>query len=73
VDQDPKGRAGRLREKAVELRCLAHESKTPFIRMTLLSLAEDYDKLSRYAERRIEGLGAGETPAVGSRTLRAVS
>jgi hypothetical protein len=66
-------RARRLREKAMELRCLAEDSKTLYIRTTLLSLADDYDKLALYAERRAEEAKVIEMRARGARVLRAVS
>jgi hypothetical protein len=51
VQKSAAERARRLRNKADELRTLAEGMTSHHARMTLLCLAEDYDKLSRHADR----------------------
>jgi hypothetical protein len=47
-------RADRLREKAAELRAVSETMTDGPSRMSLLCLAEDYEKLSEYAHQRAE-------------------
>jgi hypothetical protein len=47
-------RAARLRQKAEELRTVAESMSDRSARMSLLYLAEDYEKLSDYASHRAE-------------------
>jgi len=44
-------RVRRLRDRAEQLRILAGSMKSQHARLTLLCLAEDYEKLSQHAER----------------------
>ncbi|HTI85423.1 MAG TPA: hypothetical protein VL966_02365 [Alphaproteobacteria bacterium] len=47
-------RAARLRQKAEELRVVAESMTDRSARMSLLCLAEDYEKLSDYASHRAD-------------------
>jgi hypothetical protein len=49
-----------LRHKADELRILADGMTSHHARMTLLCLAEDYDKLSRHAGRTVPAAREGD-------------
>lgn len=53
-------RARRLRCKAEELRILAKGMTSYDARLTLLCLAEDYEKLSIHADRAANGAREGE-------------
>lgn len=65
VNESAVDRACRLRRKARELRDLARGVKSFEARATLLCLAEDYERLSRHAERCVLGASQDQVRAFG--------
>jgi hypothetical protein len=60
--EDPKEQAGRWRLRADEIRSIARSMRRSFARVSLLDVADQWERMAENAERRAEMSGVPSVP-----------